>query len=305
VDTNKVNWEEFAASVREAVANDDDRHALAEKIVKYISDSIEQRDLASQLLPKETIPVGTTAEYALPGKLKAYWHEPGSYAPRTAMTQKVFTVPTWMVSAHPEYEISQLEAGRYGTVQDQVKAAREAILGAINARVFNTVAGSISASDANYSTSYTFTRSVLDDAINRVEDQVGGARAIVGRRNLLWSLFDFGTTGTYDTGVFSDSMKDKALNSKSILPSYRGIPVVGLPQWRDGFGKLTISQDTIMVIGEDVGRYVVSQELRSKDDIDVDTLVWHIHLYMKVGAAVFFPERMAKIVITGRSISGT
>lgn len=296
----KVNWEDFSQEMREAISNDDDRHALAAKIVKYISDSIDQTDLASLILPKETLPVGTTAEYNLPTGLKAYWHEPGSYAPRTAMTQRTFTVPTWMISAHPEYEISQLEAGRYGTVQTQVKAAREAILGAINARVFNTVAGSISSGDDNYisSTSGNLTRAALNSAISWVEDQVGGAKAIVGRRNLLYGMLDFGTTGSADTGVFSDRMKDVALTAKSI-PTYRGIPVVGIPQWRDGFGKLTIPQDVVMVIGEDAGRYVVSQELRSMDNINVDDLIWHIHMYMKVGAAVFFPERMAKIVVGG------
>jgi len=298
VNTNKIDWKEFSAQMREAVSNDEGRHAVAEKIVKYISDSIEQRDLASMMLPKETIPVGTTAEYAIPSGLKAYWHEPGSYAPRSAMTQKVFTVPTWMVSSHPEYEISQLESGRYGTVQDQVKAAREAILGAINARVYNTISGAITSGDANYITSTSgFTRTALNNALNYVEDQVGGVKAIVGRRNLLYSMLDFGTTGSADTGVFSDRMKDVGLTAKNI-PTYRGVPVIGLPPWRDEFGALTIPQNEIMVIGEDVGRYVVSQELRSKDDINIDTLIWHIHLYMKVGAAVFFSDRMAKIVIT-------
>lgn len=288
---------QFAEEMKEALKNPEDRAAVAEKIVKYVSDSVEQRDLAALLLPKETIPVGTTAEFAVPGKLKAYWHEPGSYAPRTAMTQKVFTVPTWMISAHPEYEISQLEAGRYGTVQDQVTAAREAILGAINARVFNTVAGSVASTDRNYSASVSvLTKTVLDKAINWVEDQVGGAVAIVGRRNLLANVLDFGTSGSADTGVFSDEYKNSILKTGKI-PLYRGIPLVGLPQWRDGFGQLTIPQDTVLVLGQDVGKYVVAQELRSKDEIDVDTLVWHIHLYMKVGCAVFFPERLFKIVV--------
>ena len=153
------------------------------------------------------------------------------------MVQKVFTVPTWMVSAHPEYEISQLEAGRYGTVQDQVKAARDAILGAINARVFNTVTGTVTSGDANYITcASNLARTAINSALNWVEDQVGGAKVIVGRRNLLYGMLDWGTTGTTDTGVFSDSMKDTVLKVNKI-PTYRGVPVVGLPQWRDGFGK--------------------------------------------------------------------
>lgn len=299
MNANKEQWQQFAEEMREAVADTEKRHAVANKIVKYVSDSIEQRDVASLLLPKEYIPVGTTAEYAVPGKLKAYWHEPGSYAPRTAMIQKVFTVPTWMISAHPEYEISQLEAGRYGSVQDQVKAAREAILGAINARVFNTLRGSVATTDRNYGTSAAnvLTKTALDYAINWVEDQVGGVKAIVGRRNVLFSMLNWGIS-TYDTGAFSDSKKDEALNLRNAFPAYRGVPVIGLPNWRDGFGKLTIPQGTVMVIGEDAGRYVVNQELRAKDEIEVDTLIWHIHLYMKMGCAVWFPERLYRIEIT-------
>jgi hypothetical protein len=170
--------------------------------------------------------------------------------------------------------------------------------GAINARVFNTVSGSSATTDANYATSVDgLTKTALDKGINWVEDQVGGAKAIIGRRNLLYSMLDFGTTGSADTGVFSDQMKDLVLKGGKI-PSYRGIPVIGLPQWRDGFGKLTIPQNTVLIVGEDVGRYVVSKELDSKDEIDVNTLIWHIHLYMKVGCAVFFPKRMFKIVVS-------
>lgn len=295
---DKEKWELFADEMKEAIKDPEARTAIAEKIVKYISDSIEQRDLASLMLPKETIPVGTTAEYAVPSGLKAYWHEPGSYAPRTRMTQKIFTVPTWMVSAHPEYEISQLEAGRYGNVQDQIKAAREAILGAVNARVFNVVSGSISATDTNYGTAANgLTYAALNNAINWVEDQYGSAKVIVGRRNLLYRMLDWGSTGSVDTGIFSDNMKDSVLKGGK-FPSYRGIPIVGLPQWRDAFGRMTIAQDEVLVIGQDIGRYVVNQELRSKDAINVDDLIWHIHLYMKVGAAVWFPERAYKIKIT-------
>jgi len=297
--STKEKWALFAEEMKQAVSDNDParRAALANKIVKYISDSIEQRDLASIILPKEYIPVGTTAEYAIRGKLKAYWHEPGSYAPRTRMFQRVVTVPTWMVSANPEYEISQLEAGRYGSAQDQIVAAREAILGAINARIWSVISGSIATTDANYFTSTSvFNKSALDNAINYVEDQYGEAKAIVGRRNLLYKILDWGS-GTYDTGVFSDSMKDQVLKTGKIN-SYRGIPIIALPQWRDGYGRLTVEQDTVMVVGTDVGKYVVNQDLRSKDAIDVDTLIWNIHLYMKMGAAVWFPERMAKIVIT-------
>ena len=54
-------------------------------------------------------------------------------------------------------------------------------------------------------------------------------------------------------------------------------------------------EETILVAAQSV---YASIDFPNTYTIDVDTLVWHIHLYMKMGAAVFFPERMAKIVVS-------
>lgn len=300
-DDNKFN-EEFASVMQEALVSEEGRHAVAAKIVKFVQDDIQQRDLASFILPRDFVPIGQTAEYAVRNKLRVYWHEPGSYAPRTRTTQKVFTVPIAMISAHPEYELGQLEAGRYGGIAEQVRMATEALLGAINAKVWNTVTGSIATTDANYAsvataTNASVTKNALDNAINWVEDQNGGgARAIVGRRNLLYRILDFGTTGTSYTGAYSDNTLQR-IDETGNLPSYRGLPVVGLPQWRDANGVHTIKQDEILVMGTEAGKYVVQQELRSRDAVDVDDLMWHIHMYMRVGCAVFFPERNYRIQI--------
>ena len=302
LDTRNQISEAFAEIVKEAMYSEEKRHAVAEKIVKFVQDDIQQKDLSAIILPRDFVPIGQTAEYAVPGKIRVYWHEPGSYAPRTQVTQKVFTIPVAMVSANPEYELGQLEAGRYGTIADQVRRASEALQGAINAKVWNTITGSIATTDANYSTVDTtgahLVKAALDNAINWVEDQAGGgARAIVGRRNLLYRILDFGTTGTTYTGAYSDqTLRD--IDVSGNLTSYRGVPIVPLPQWRDGFGAHTIKQDEIMVMGQDSGKYVVQQELRSRDAVDADTLIWNIHMYLRIGVGVFFPERNYRIQIT-------
>ena len=290
--------DEFAKAMQIGLAQEESRRAIAVKIVKYISDSVDQEDVAAMLFNKEYIPLGQTAEFAVPGKLKVYWHEPGSYAPRTQMVQKTFTIPTAMISAHLEYELGQLESGRYGSMQDQIAAAKEALLGAINAKAFNTLVGAVATTDKNYGTCDSMlTYNALNSALNYVEDQVGGATAIVGRRNVLYQMLNWGSTGSADTGIMSDAQKE-AIFKGGKIPTYRGVPVIGLPQWRDGFGKLTIDQDEIMIVGKDAGHYVVTQELRSQDAIDVDSLYWHIHLYMRVGFSVFFKERLFRLHIT-------
>lgn len=277
------------------------RTAMAKKITKELQDDVEQRDLSGLIFDKEFIPVGTQAEWILKGKMRVYWHEPGSYAPRTAVFQRVFTLQTEMLSAHPEFEITQLRAGRYGTIADQATSAREAILGAINARVWNTIQGSIASTDPNYTniaSGGTLTKAALDAAITYCNDENGGgARAIIGRRHLMDALLDFGSVSDVDSGVFGDRTKEEVLRM-GVLGVYRGVPIVGLPQWQDANGLNTISNQDVMIMGGGSGKFVTSQNLESMDDIDIDTLMWHLHLWTKVGMAVFFPERNYRIHLT-------
>ena len=275
------------------------RTAMAKKITKELQNDIQQRDLSGFMLDNEFIPVGTQVEWTLKSKMKVYFHEPGSYAPRTGVFQRVFTLTTEMLSAHPEFEITQLRAGRYGTIADQANDAREAILGATNALIWNTVTGSIKTTDPNYANDAGgITKASLDKALTWVNDQPGGgAQAIVGRRHLMDKILDFGTSATTpfnDSGVFDDGTKRQVITTGK-MSQYRGIPIIGLTQWQDANGLNTISNTDIMIMGGGSGKYAVNQELESLDDIDIDTLMWHMHMWTKIGAAVFFPKRNYRI----------
>lgn len=273
------------------------RSALAKKITQKLQNEVDQRDLSGMLLDKEFIPLGTQVEWTLDTPMRVYWHEPGSYAPRTAIYQKVFTLTTEMLSVHPEYEINQLRAGRYGTVAYQAQKARDAVLGAINAKIWNTFVGSIASGSVNYANaSGGLTKAALDRAITWTSDQPGGGpRAIVARRPLLDTILDFGTAATPgDTGVFDDATKRQVLTTGA-MGSYRGVPLVPLPQWIDANGMNTISGSDVMVVGGGSGKYVVQTDLQSMDEIEVDTLMWHMHIWTRVGVAVFFPLRNYRI----------
>jgi len=49
---DKEKWAEFADAMRQCVNDAEAREAMASKIVKYVSDSIDRYDVASLLLPK-------------------------------------------------------------------------------------------------------------------------------------------------------------------------------------------------------------------------------------------------------------
>jgi len=281
----------FAEEAASAMETPETREAFATKIVKYLRMDVQQRDLAELMLTKDYFELGQTPEYTEFAGLKAHWHEPGSYAPRSAMTRKVFTVPTDMISVHPEYELGQLKSGRYGTILDQMDSARDEILGATNALVFNTIKGSIVSGDANYfAASGQVTLAALDQAISWVNDHSNGVKAIVGRRSRLDKILGLNTT----SGPYSDRILDEIMRT-GVLSIYKGAPVIGLPQYYDGFGQATISPDDIIVLGDNVGRYVVKEEVQQMNDIDIDTLNWHMHVWSRLGCAIFKPERAARI----------
>lgn len=278
--------------------NPEKRAALAKKITRKLQNEVDQRDLSGLLLEKEFIPLGTQVEWTLDTPMRVYWHEPGSYAPRTAIYQKVFTLTTEMLSVHPEYELNQLRAGRYGTIAYQAQKARDAILGAVNSKIWNTVVGSIATTAVNYANSSGGpTKAALDRAITWVSDQPGGGpTAIVGRRPILDRILDFTIGSNGDIGAFSDSVKDQILKTGAI-GVYRGVPIVPLPQWIDANGRNTIGGEDILVMGSGSGKFVVQTDLQSLDDIEVDTLMWHMHIWTRVGVAVFFPLRNYRINI--------
>lgn len=291
--------ENFGKIIAKYLDSDEGRRAIAAKIVQYVSNEVEASDLSGLILDKVYVQLGNQYEWIHRSKLKAFWHEPGSYAPRTSMTQRTFRIPTKMVSAHPEYEIGLLKAGRYGTVQEQIMAAKDAIVGEINAMIFNTIIGAIPTSASNYaavtagSTSVATFKAALDRAIRWVKDRPGGAKSIVCRSTTADFFLDFSNT---NNNVFSQNMVDEYMR-KGIVNNYRGVPVIGLSQYIDAFGKATIPANYVMVVGNNVGKVVVEEEYQSLQGIDVDTTIWHMNIWNRLGAGVLFAENMYLIRI--------
>lgn len=303
---NKELAKDFGTTVTPLLENEAGRKAVAELIVNYVSNQIEQQDLSELVLDKQTIQLGQIYEWIHRSKLKAYWHEPGSYAPRTQMTQRSFRIPTKMISAHPEYELGQLAAGRYGTVADQIAAAKDAILGEINAMVFNTLKGSITSAKQNYSavtlvsgsgsaaTNVAAFKTALDTAIRWCKDHPGGVRAIIGRAPILDYIMDFDNT---KNNVFSPSIVDTIMRD-GVIGQYRGVPIIALPQWEDQFGKPTIPSNEVLVVGKGVGKVIFEDTMTQLNDIDINEGIWHVKISVRVGAGVLFPENMYRIAIS-------
>jgi hypothetical protein len=267
----------------------DVRRAVADTVTTKLEEQIRTEDLARFFSRVKNYKPGDTPEFTFRKGLKAYVHEPGTYAPRSHFIQRTLTLTTELVSVNPEMEIVQLEAGRYGNIADIKREAKRELLGRRNATLWNVLINSIATTDANYhlggAGSNAVIKNLVASGLDYVDDTApGGAMAIVGRRSRM------GWINELDT--FSSETKKGRVESSAgkILGDYNGVPVVALHQYTDGYDVNRINADNIMIVAKDTTMFARTERLRSLDNIVADTRMWNIHFSEKYGAAVFWPE---------------
>lgn len=277
------------------------RFSAAETIVKELREQIE-RDNIMSLLGAEVVTFnpGQACEFITRKGMKAFVHEPGSYAPRSSITNRSQTLSTELVSVHPEIEIGHLKSGRYGTIQDLKSMALDELLGRKYGIVWSTLVGSIASTASNYwsvssSATAAAKRAALDSGFDYVADRQGSTiTAIVGRRTALSFLSDYTAYTTYGPS----EMKKQDIEDTNYIGKYRGVPVILLNQYTDGWGVNVIANNEIMLLGKDTVKIGVTRPLDFMEEVEVNTLKWHIHMFEEYGTAVFFPERNARIKLT-------
>jgi hypothetical protein len=295
-DKSEEGMMKFASAMKEVNwDNAEDRRAVALTFLKFIKLDVQKDNLVPLIADVEQVPVGATPQWVVRKGIKAYVHEPGTYAPRSHITQITNTIASEMVSVHPEMEIEQLAAGRYGTVADIRNMVKEELLGRRYATIWNTLINSVSASDSNYGTyawnaSNQAKKDVLVSGLKWVNDIGNGAKAIVGRYSLVADIVEF--------GGYAETTKSK-IDNQGYLGSFRGVPIVALNQYTDGYGIRRINADNIIIVSKGTTKLAETQPLKVKEAVDINDLMWHQHYYEKYGVSVFFPEKNFRIAVSG------
>jgi hypothetical protein len=281
---NSVDW-----------TNPDERRAIALTILEFVREDIQRQDLESLMVDVFTFNIGESPQFTSRKGLKAYVHEPGSYAPRSVITQKVLTIDTEQISVHPEFELNQLRAGRYGTIADVRQMAVDELLNRKYSIIWSTVIGSIASTDGNYGTfasgaAAATKLAAVDTAIDWVEDYApSGPRAIVGRYNALGWI--------RTTSLWSDNNQEKIENT-GVAGMYRGVPIIFLNQYSDGYGNQLIEENEILILGTGSTKLGRNQELEVMDNIDIDHKMWHLRMDEQYGVVVHYPDYNYRIEIS-------
>lgn len=280
------------------------RKAVAQTIVFDLEDKIKHDNLLSLLgVDVRTFLPGQIPQWRTRKGIKVFTIQPGSYVPRSQMAQRVQTLTTERHAAHPSIEIDQLRSGRYGDIVDLRNEALTQLLGTKYAKIWSTLVGSITSDDTDQYWTFASSdtslakKNALDSGIDYVADQQGSyPTAIVGRRNALLWLADYAAYAGSGAGI-PESQKEHMYTNISI-PQYRGLPILYLNQYTDGWGVNMIQENEIMVVGADTLKLGADGPLTFLEGIDVDNTTWHINIFESYGVGVFDSTRNGRIHIT-------
>jgi len=287
----KVDW-----------TNPMERRAVAQIIVRQLKDEQANQDIVSRIADQVSFGEGDTIQFVTRKGGKAYVHSPGSAAPRSTITNRVQTLEAENVSVNMEFELDQLRTGRYGNMNEVRKWARQALLHRKYKTVWDVLRGSIATSDSNYSaiarsSNPATLKYSLDQAIDHVEDQVGGENtAILARRNDLSWLLRWGEGSSVID--YSDTMKDK-INKTGAVGQYRGVPIFLMNKWVDSYNVDVIASGDIMVVNSSTAKVGVVRGIEALDSLDINSRMWNVAVSERYGVGVFFPERNYKLTFTG------
>ena len=286
-----------------------DRHALAEMLVEYVQPNHITTDFVGMLLNSRTLKLGDSLVKKLRKGIDVRTLVPGTIPLASEITVSdrmnyILDGSVVKVTAD-EWE---LENGDIGTV-DSIKAE---MLAKLRDHWQNKVFTALSTvwSAINTPSNYTsvggkITDSVLENAIDRINQTTTGAKAVVGVRSAMTPITKFGafwsdTSGT-KTGVSDPAIEE--IRATGMLGKYYGVPLVVINQIYDNPMDYTalLPTDKILVIGENVGDFVTYGPEKSSEYSDPRPIPprWVWQLYQRYGIMIW--NAMGIYVIGGLS----
>jgi hypothetical protein len=274
------------------------RKALADVVVKKLEEEVMREDMTEFFADVDTFAPNETPEYQFQKGIKAYVREPGSFIPHSTIIQRVITITTERTGAHPEFEVSALRGGRYGSFARIKSMVKDEILGLRNKRLWNTLVNSIpsTTTDGNYvsvakTAANDIKKNFVVSGLDYIDDKAS-VKAIVGRRSQLGWINDV-------SGYTSEALKGRIETAGGkILGDFRGVPVVALHQHTDGYDVGRISDDDIMIVAEGTTKRAQIDDMQVYEWVDGENGIWHVNMFMEEGNAIFWPNFNWRIALT-------
>lgn len=295
-----MNEKELNEAVASLVRDPSQRQALAQMIIEYVKPNHITVDFVSMLLDSRALQPGDSLVKKLRKGLKVHTLVPGAIhlAGEITVRERVNYV---LDGADIKVMASEwdLENGDIGTVGEIRTEMLAKLRDYYQNKVFTALASvwSVANTPLNYiSAGGPITATVLKNAIDYITRITGGVRAVVGVRNIMNPITEFGAfwtdPGTGATGV-SDPAIEEIRNSGKLGVFYSA-PLIALQQiWDNPADYNTLlPEDKILVIGNNVGEFITFGAEKWKEYTDPRPTPpnWFLELYQQFGLMVWRAE---------------
>ena len=270
------------------------RDALAELIIEYVQPNHITADFISLLLNSRSLNPGDALVKKVRKGIKVRTLVPGAIhlASEVTVSDRINYVLDG-ADVKVTYNEWELESGELGSVEDirgEMSAKlRDYYLG----KVFTALSTVWTA--GNTPSNYTamggaLTATALENAIDTINQNTSGVKAVVGTRAALAPITKFGAF--YNDGTTFTEIPDniREIMATGWLGKYYGAPIIALDQVYDNpedYNAL-LPSDKVLVIGENVGEFITYGDVREKQWTDMNPTPpqWFLELYQQFGLLV-------------------
>lgn len=295
ISSNDPKMVEASKLIAKMATTEKGRDELAEIVKVALEDSYNKFDIIPLLFDTKHFNLGDKPMFKTHKKgIRAYWTAPNSYVPKSQNYETEIFMQFESLGVRPECLLSDLKTGRVDSFGALISDARDAMETAIYQKIYELLAQTYnatgSASGSQASVSNTLTKTVLDDAINKVRKKVGGAPTIIGDYDLCSQIEGF--------DGFSYIALEEIRNT-GILGKYKGCNIVYLPEILDPVTqKSIVPTNKLFIVGRKIGVYGDYNDMDMMQEINMDDKSWNCRLDKEMGACITKPEGIFCITVT-------
>jgi hypothetical protein len=162
---------------------------------------------------------------------KVYERSYGEYKRVSVIKSESFTMTTKAKALHFSVSVEELKAGVI-TLAELAEMASTAILYNKIKNAWDTLVAACAGSAYHTDCGTTLTEATVDTVLRTKKDTWGSIAGIWGRNSLLDYTWSFSGVGGSAAGGFPETMKEE-LYRQGMLSVYRGVPIMGIPDFSD------------------------------------------------------------------------
>lgn len=270
------------------------RDALAEIIVEFVQPNHLTGYFTSLLLDSRSLKPGDSLVKKLRKGIEVRTLVPGAVhlASEITVTERMNYILDG-ADVKVTYNLWELESGEIGTIQDIKNEMAAKLKDFYFNKLFTALSTVWNASNTpnNYtSVGAAISATPLEAAINYINQNTPGVKAVVGLRSVVTPITKFGAFWTDGSNVAGSQTAIDEIRESGVLGKYYGAPIIAIDQYYDNPDDYNpmLPDDKILVIGEKVGEFITFGDVKRKqwNDMDPTPPQWFLEIYQQFGMII-------------------